>query len=265
MEKPVNLFWTGGWDSSFRLLELLLVQKRPVQPYYLLDPNRKSTPYEIIAMEKIKNVLLTKHPEVKSLLLSTISKKVEDLRPNDHITGQYKRLLALKHLGGQYDWMARFAHEEGINDLELCVYTPSPSFFHTYVRPCLVEVHDGNEVTYRIKEEPTHPDLSLFRYYKFPNHGLSKRETQELAKQYEFLNIMEYTWFCHKPNNQNPCGLCVPCRITMAQGLGRRIPFNSKMLYYVHFKVKPSMKKFLGIENVSLTTIPWFSKYQLKK
>ena len=31
------LLWTGGWDSTFRLLSLLLREQREVQPYYILD------------------------------------------------------------------------------------------------------------------------------------------------------------------------------------------------------------------------------------
>src|SRR5690606_13578695 len=34
---PVNLLWTGGWDSTFRLLSLVVQQHRCVQPYYVLD------------------------------------------------------------------------------------------------------------------------------------------------------------------------------------------------------------------------------------
>lgn len=31
---PVKMLWTGGWDSTFQLLELLFVQKSEVIPYY---------------------------------------------------------------------------------------------------------------------------------------------------------------------------------------------------------------------------------------
>src|SRR5688572_33020809 len=34
---PVALLWTGGWDSTFRLLMLLLVERRAVQSYYIVD------------------------------------------------------------------------------------------------------------------------------------------------------------------------------------------------------------------------------------
>ncbi len=37
-----HLFWTGGWDSTFRLLQLLLDEHKAVQTYYLLDSFRAS-------------------------------------------------------------------------------------------------------------------------------------------------------------------------------------------------------------------------------
>lgn len=30
---PVPLLWTGGWDSTFRLLVAVLIERRTVQPY----------------------------------------------------------------------------------------------------------------------------------------------------------------------------------------------------------------------------------------
>ena len=51
---PVQLFWTGGWDSTFQLLRLLLDQRAPVVPYYLLRDRRTSTTHELEAMERIR-------------------------------------------------------------------------------------------------------------------------------------------------------------------------------------------------------------------
>jgi len=36
--EPINLFWTGGWDSTFRLIQLVFVNKKTVHPYYIIDP-----------------------------------------------------------------------------------------------------------------------------------------------------------------------------------------------------------------------------------
>ena len=64
-----NLFWTGGWDSTFRVLQLLLLHKRSVQPYYVIDEDRRSTGMEIHTMIKIKDLLYNLHPDTRKLLL----------------------------------------------------------------------------------------------------------------------------------------------------------------------------------------------------
>lgn len=50
--EPIKMLWTGGWDSTFQLLQLLFVQKRRVAPFYLIDEPRQSTGMELLAMEK---------------------------------------------------------------------------------------------------------------------------------------------------------------------------------------------------------------------
>ena len=55
--EAANLFWTGGWDSTFRLLQLVVEQGRLVQPYYIIDPNRLSLRHEIKAMSDIEQAI----------------------------------------------------------------------------------------------------------------------------------------------------------------------------------------------------------------
>ena len=50
-KKIVNLLWTGGWDSTFRLCQLILVKRKNVQPYYIIDNKRKSLQKELITMD----------------------------------------------------------------------------------------------------------------------------------------------------------------------------------------------------------------------
>lgn len=34
-----NVLWTSGWDSTFRIIQLIK-EGREVQPYYIIDVNR---------------------------------------------------------------------------------------------------------------------------------------------------------------------------------------------------------------------------------
>lgn len=53
----INLLWTGGWDSSFRLLDALLIKKMAVKTYYIIDYTRPSFAQEIKTINIIKHTI----------------------------------------------------------------------------------------------------------------------------------------------------------------------------------------------------------------
>lgn len=239
METPVNLLWTSGWDSTFRLLELLVVQQRPVQPYYVIDRTRKSFTVELQTMEKLKKMTFSKFPHARKLLLPTIVQELEDISPNKELTECYTRLAARKRLGAQYEWLARFAKQAGLTNLEMCLETRSPGFFTSYVGPYMVQTPDGPSFTFRLGESPQDPDVQHFKYFTFPITHLTKLDLQDLAQKHGFLDILNQTWFCHSPLGQKPCGTCRPCYTAVEEGMGRRVPLTSRLrcLYFYHFRL----------------------------
>ena len=58
VDSAVPLLWTGGWDSTYRLLYLLLVDGTAVQPIYLVEYQRKSALHEVASMARIRERLL---------------------------------------------------------------------------------------------------------------------------------------------------------------------------------------------------------------
>lgn len=54
-------------------------------------------------------------------------------------------------------------------------------------------------------------------------------------------NIMNETWFCHKPN----CGICPPCQYTIVEGMEKRLPFTSNKRYHLSllYKIKNYIQK----------------------
>lgn len=245
MNEPVNLLWTGGWDSTFRLLYVLLVQKKTVQPYYVISSVRKSSEQEVQTMDKIKEGLFEKFPESKPLLLSTIFKKVTDIKADDAITQQYKRLAAAQHLGNQYDFLARFADEAGISNLELSIHKDdhAQKFLQAYV------VKDGD--SFRLQENPSYADLKLFQHFRFPILEYTKLDMERIAVKHEFVALMNETVFCHTPlKNGKPCGECNPCRYTIAEGLKRRVPLARRLRYDVIQTIKPPVKFALKLLHI---------------
>src|SRR5262245_9329039 len=116
---PVQLLWTGGWDSTFRLLCLVLEHRVPVQPSYLLDERRVSAPIELVTMERLRERLATLHPHTRELLLPTRIERVPPVAPDDDIQRAFNRILRTHRIGDQYAFLARFCRAHGLHDAEL--------------------------------------------------------------------------------------------------------------------------------------------------
>jgi len=229
----VKLLWTGGWDSTYRLLDLLLVRGKPVRPYYIIDSDRRSTGLEIRAMRRIKRMLIETHPETKRLLLPTRFEELHDIKPNKNITESFQELRRAYPLGSQYDWLARFADERGIHDLELCIHVDDKA--HKVLEPAVRRIGSTDDNCFVIREGvQDSAEYSVFRFFRFPCFELSKLDMERLSTQAGFRDLMELTWFCHRPRaNGTACGCCAPCRFTIEEGLGRRVPLLSRIRYRI--------------------------------
>jgi hypothetical protein len=240
--KITNMLWTGGWDSTFRLLDLILIKESKVRPYYVIDSDRLSTGTEIRTMKNIKQILFNKHPHTKSLLLPTEFKEVCDIKPNTLITQCFKEVYHKNYpIGSQYEWLARFTDEYEISDIELSVHKDDKA--HKALEPFVCQSFDENGLYYRVKENFFNSsEHTLFKYFRFPIFYLSKLDMERIALEKGFYDIMVHTWFCHKPrSNNSPCGVCKPCIYTIEEGLGKRIPLKGRIMY--RLKTKKPIKR----------------------
>lgn len=230
-----NVLWTGGWDSTFRILDLVLIKGREVQPYYILDKGRKSTPVELETMQKIKDMVGQFKPGADKLIKDHILIEKDKIPANTDISDMYNILSSEYHIGSQYDWLGRYVDSLGISDLELGIHKEIvPSGFVKDLLENVQLVHDGNDSFYRLINTPSKKELLIFKNYNFPLFELTKSDMGRIAKENNFQHIMEETWFCFNPTkDRTPCGWCNPCRQTKREGLGRRVPDVpfSKVLY----------------------------------
>lgn len=245
--KSINLLWTGGLDSSFRLLELLLIQKKSVQPYYVYDRRRSSMSMELKAMEKIRELIFEKDQNCEKLLMPTIFKELSEIKPNTSITQTYQRVYSDYSIGIQNEWLARFAEETNITDLELSiearVNVTHP--FNGVVLANLDTEKDGDYYNYKLQNNPSYPDLSLFKNFRFPLIKRTKTQMLKIAKEHDFMDILQHSWFCHSPVNQKPCGICKPCTIAIGEGLWKRIPVYGLFRYIKVHTIRPLIYKDL--------------------
>jgi hypothetical protein len=249
--KNVNLLWTGGWDSTFQLLQLLIIFRCRVTPFYLIDEVRRSTIMEIRAMRKIKDCLLKEYPHIKELLQPTRFFAVSDLLPDAEITEAYRSIFKVKTIGIQYDWLARFCKQNLITDIQICI---NDSAYHDDTRFDHSEMVSENteDLQNVIRVDPkfkTSSEYVLFRYYSFPIIRLTKVQMLDIAKKHGWEIYMAMTWFCHSPTiRMKPCGTCTPCLQANQEGLGWRIPLISRMVCFCYsqfFLPLKSMTKFV--------------------
>lgn len=238
-----NVFVTGGWDSVFRVLQLLLIEKRPVQPIYILDPQRWSVTQELKAMAKIKQAVISRFPESEALLLPTIMYDRTDIEFDPEIKEAEQAVFRKVHIGGQYEWLAGAAKQFGIEDPELCVEN-TDSGCNPSVRDHLVDGADGIKRVDPAKAgEPEH---TLYGAFSFPTFTLTKTDMRDIAARHDFLDILELSWFCHRPTLwDQPCGTCNPCKDAMTKGMEHRMPVYGRFRYHLKqmFDPRTHLKK----------------------
>jgi len=239
----VNLFWTGGWDSTFRLMQLILLEKREVHPYYIIDNLRKSAGIEVYTMGLLRESILANFPESEQYLHPTFYYNLEYIETDKKITGAWDRLNTHFHVGTQYEWLQRFSKQFELDSIDVALFkdtsvSKSPLFrqwYNAFInhQPLPKSPHQ-KEIT---------DDLNiLFKRFNFPLMSMGKTEMLEIARQKGWMPIMKNTRFCHRPGIKiKPCGVCKPCRQVVCDGMGWRIPFSGRMNRLI-YKCKTTIK-----------------------
>ncbi len=222
-KEPINLLWSGGWDSTFRLLQQLVVEQRIVKPYYMIDPSRKSMPIEMDTIDKLRFHIIQRYPHLEIQLLPTEYFHIEDIVPDPAIFNAWEKIKDDRHIGAQYKWLASYCKQNELFEIELSLdkSTNQKNFTDT--------------LTYHLgQEQISTTDQIIFKYFSLPLLGTSKKEMEAIADEYDWLDILKMTWFCHRPVRLPflepvPCGGCNPCLFTIEEGFGHRVPVYSRI------------------------------------
>lgn len=227
----VNVLWTGGWDSTYRVIQLVR-QGKSVSPHYLIDNNRESTKIEIDTITNISNILNKKYG---SLINDAKIIDSKTLTASQDIKKAHQEVLETGYLGYQYTLLASYCQEFGITGLELCIHKDDKAYDHINDF-----VQYNRDIGYILSENSPDHLTKLFKYFCFPILDITKLEMQEHARGWDADGIMEMTWFCHTPFMAKPCGTCYPCMYTIDEGLSRRF---SKIALIRHW-LKLEIRKF---------------------
>ena len=222
-EEVINLFWSGGWDSTFRLLQLLLIERTKVQPHYMVWSG-DTVGETVEAMLKIRSQLFSDYPETKKLLLPINYFDSKGIKPNKKISDAFNKLEENNRVGAQHKKLALFCEQNNYHNSEQG--TEKDSHSHQLLKDYLTD--------YRIEKEKA-PKLyyDLFKYFRFPLIEWSKKEMDDFAIEQGWQDIMYMTWFCRRPKNGRPCGFCGNCTDTLIHGMGKRLPVRARVIAYI--------------------------------
>lgn len=227
--RTIDLFWTGGWDSTFRLLTALRLEGAQVRPHYLLDPASRRAELEIDAMGRVREAVREASPEHADRLLPLASASLDDL-PADHVAAErYARLGARVELGEHYLWLGRYARHAGLDELEVGCHRGDAvtSLLADYLRP----LRESPFATYGLADEALGTDLALFARLTFPLAALTRADMRRVALESGFLETLELTWSCLSPRRGEACGVCAKCHEAVEDGLGHRLSPTSRRLH----------------------------------
>lgn len=225
MDQTFDVLWTGGWDSSFRVLFSSLVEKREVRPHYIIDLNRKSSLRELKAISDVRRELKKICKDAADRVAELKITPVTEIEPEERITESFQRLKKQSHLGSQYDWLARYTTSNNISNLELSVHVDDKVYHFLHGK-----VDQDEFGRWKLKEH-VEGDVGILSCFTFPILEVSKTQMRERAREFGFIDALEKSWFCFTPKGSEPCGQCNPCVYTIEEGMGYRLPEDAIFRY----------------------------------
>lgn len=230
----IHVLWTGGLDSTARLVEL---SRKPVvvKPYYVIDHRRMaSAECEMRAMQSIRE-RLAGDPLTIAEILPTIEIEVDDIASDPKVTTSFKELHRKYLVGSQYEYLTRYAKQHGII-LEVGIEKAEGSKARASILAEAKVVPFEDEtggVNYKISEEDSSEDVrNLYQNYTFPMWEMDKHAEVKMMQDLGCGDIVNMTWFCHSPLWGKPCGHCNPCKDARHYGFGWRLSTSRTILWY---------------------------------
>lgn len=212
-KKTHQVFWTGGLDSSYRVIRLLLTNEELVQPHYVIR-HEESTGNEIDAMNNIRRAITKKFPDLRPNLLPTMYINEELIPDSEKVDAAVQALRKqMSRVHEQYQILAKYCKAYEIEEIDL-----------TYERL-------SNEPASGIEGVSQHFGKNFpFDNFRNPHTQISKRECYDQAKKEGWTDLLKMTSFCRRPRKKGkPCGTCGPCNDVLKEGMGFRLPFSSRV------------------------------------
>jgi 7-cyano-7-deazaguanine synthase len=227
--ETVNILWSGGWDGTFRFLQLAS-NKVCIQPIYIKDTNRKGQQYEINAIRKIMDAV-KKGGCLEAIINEPKFYDVDWILSNcadEGISSAFCYLREKYNIGIQYEWFALLAKKLGLKFETGVVHQYHGKVEEAIEAEGILSLIPNDFLPGRYEVLPKEKGSEVFSVFEnliLPIIKLSKKDEERIATENGWLDIMKMSWFCHTPDkNGQPCGLCGPCDDAMHTGMEWRLP-----------------------------------------
>jgi hypothetical protein len=243
------LFWTGGYDSTFLLIQALLVEGYPIQPIYIKCQNldtkfgikgRENQDKEIETMKLLRRRIIIDFPHVKPMFLPTLY--VYSIKKDLNITNSFRKIH--QQFGffsrdvTQYERMAIFSihfnkpievglekcgtgldfatqgirNYEGTKECQILSLSELETL-NTLNNDTLNNDtlnNDTNNTYGHFKKD--YKLLTIFRNFRFPIVHMTKEDVKQFSARQKLLYILQMTWICWHPTIEGtPCNTCPQC------------------------------------------------------
>lgn len=230
--KKVYIFWTGGWDSTYRMVELSQMEETEVFPVYVMDTTRPSLEIEKETIQKLWRKL-DENPRTVAKIHPVTWIREDQIPEYNDISEAYTRLQRENKFGSQYEYLAKVARL--YPGIEVCITkitnTPHGCSGLIYKYGKIIAKDD----TYVVDPACSNQDIILlFGNISFPLAGISKQEMLQNIIQRGYSDLMQGIHFCYFPRHNEPCGVCSPCIQKMSGGLEFLIPKRGQFRYRVY-------------------------------
>ena len=216
----VNILWTGGLESTFRMVELSR-KDCIVQPYYILF-GRGGVKYELRAIRKITAILQRDKRTAATILpIIIVPRRESELAPD--IIQAFEILRERTGFrSGQYRRFAHYARRKNLKFEMGITFSKNGTVARVLSPSVLVDCPDRDDVMMVDPEKGRQEwaSFTLFENILFPKSLFQKDKSDEIAelKRWGYGKVLRHVWTCCDPIFGLPCGHCFPCKSASQEG-----------------------------------------------
>ena len=254
-KRDVHILWTGGLDSTYRVVELSQTDC-VIHPHYIIITGRGTVENELRAISDITAILNSDKRTIAKLLpVETIP--MSEVEVYGDIQSAWELLHKNKKFNStQYPLLARYARQKQLK-MEMGIqFSGNGSVAEIVDESYLVDCPDSDDVLMidPLKGSQEWASYTMFKDFLFPKslYHKTKREEVEELKAQGYDKVLKKVWTCFNPVFGMPCGHCFPCKSAMKEGAGMMVPFVGYVLGGLRLYYNKLLKRFKKLGTTSL-------------